>query len=80
MGIISPTTHAPSANLLTATTMTINRKKTSFVPVLSARYDAGNNSVSLTLGNYKPGKPLQLRVSGLVAAGGAAVGAFETAL
>jgi hypothetical protein len=61
-------------------TQVVSKKKTRGVPVIAATYNSGNHSVSLTVGKYKPGKPLQVRISGLVAADGRAVGAFETTL
>jgi hypothetical protein len=61
-------------------TQAINKKKTAVVPVLTAVYSASNHSVTLTLGKLKPGKPLQVMVSGLRGAGGALVGSLFTNL
>ena len=61
-------------------TQAINKKKTAVVPVLTAVYSASNHSVTLTLGTLKPGKPLQVMVSGLRGAGGALVGSLITNL
>jgi hypothetical protein len=63
-------------------TQAISRRKTTRVPVVAAKYSAGNNSVTLTLGGSRPGKPLMLTVSGLrgAGAGGLAVAPFSTKL
>jgi hypothetical protein len=61
-------------------TQRISKKKLSIIRVLGASYSAANNSVTLTLGKTKPGKPLQLTVSGLKGAGGTPVGTFVTGL
>ena len=61
-------------------TQKISKKKTANVPVKLATYNAGNNSVTLTLGNRKPGKPIQVTVSGLVGADGVPVPTFTTEL
>ena len=55
-------------------TQKISKKKTANVRVVAATYSAGNNSVTLTLGNPKPGKAMQVTVSGLVGADGHARG------
>jgi hypothetical protein len=55
-------------------------KKKKAVPVRLATYNAGARSVSLILGNKKPGKGLQVTVSGLRGAGGAPVATFSAVL
>jgi hypothetical protein len=50
------------------------------VPILSATYNSGNNSVTLALGKSTAGKPLTLTASGLVSLGGEPVEAIVTNL
>ena len=61
-------------------TQKITKKKTVTVPVVAATYSTSNNSVTLTLRNPTPGKPLQVTASGLVGADGAPLGTFVTDL
>jgi hypothetical protein len=49
------------------------KKKTKTVRVVSATYSAATHAVTLSFGNKKPGKGLQVAVSGLLDARGAAV-------
>jgi hypothetical protein len=50
------------------------------VPVLSATYNAGNNSVTLVLGKSTTGKPFTLTATGLLSAGGDPVATIVTSL
>jgi hypothetical protein len=50
------------------------------VRVLTVLYNAGSNSVTLVLASPKPGKPMQVAVSGLRGANGTAVASFVTNL
>ena len=61
-------------------TQSIRQNKTANVPVRTATYSAATDSVTLILSKPKPGKALQAMVSGLLGAGGAAVGGFTTKL
>ena len=61
-------------------TQKISKKKIHTIAVLAAKYGPSDNSVTLMLGKPKPGKALQVTVSGLVGADGTPVRTFVTSL
>jgi hypothetical protein len=54
-------------------TQKLSKRRTVVVPIRSATYNAGNNSVTIVLAHSRIGKALHLKVSGLFGAGGAPV-------
>jgi hypothetical protein len=61
-------------------TQKLSKKKTATVRVVTAMYSSGNSSVTLTLKNPAPGKPIEVAVSGLKGADGTPVTSFDTNL
>ncbi len=61
-------------------TQKISKRKSFTVPVRAATFSAAKNSVTLVLGTPKPGKAMQVTVSGLRGAGGTLVGTFIVGL
>jgi hypothetical protein len=56
------------------------RRSPSVIPVQSATCNASHTSVTLTLGKFDPNRPLKLKATGLIGAGGAPVTSFVSAL
>jgi hypothetical protein len=50
------------------------------LPVLSAGYNSSNDSVTITVGGFKPNKAAQVTIIGLVGANGAAIAPIMTEL
>jgi exo-beta-1,3-glucanase (GH17 family) len=58
----------------------VSKTRTVVVPVRSATYNTGSQSITIRLGNSRPGKVLQLTISGLTGADGTPVPTITTTL
>jgi hypothetical protein len=61
-------------------TVSAGKKKTKTLRVVQASYNAATNTVTLNLGKTKPGKGVQVTVSGVLGADGTPLGSFTAGL